>query len=121
MTVLPIINDKGWFDFTSSNNDEVSIFLKNPNDNCTCNISTAKIMQCKNQIYINRTFDISKIDKSWYKRKGVSLSSNYSSRSSPKIYKIDFCFDNDEDNFEFLITTIMMMIQKQCVHLMIIL
>ena len=75
-------------------------FFLNENDNCTCYISTAKMIECKHRISINRKIDISKIDKCWYKRKGLSLLSNYGPFSSPKIYTFDCWLDYDEDNFE---------------------
>ena len=58
------------------------------------------MIECKHRISINRKIDISNIDKCWYKRKGLSLLSNYGSISSPKIYKFDCWLDYDEDNFE---------------------
>ena len=56
-------------------------------------------MQCKHQISIVRQFDRSKIDRCWHKRKGISISSNLRSYSSPILFSIDLNIDSDESNF----------------------
>ena len=86
--------------FHSSHNEGVTIILKNQSDNCTYYISTAKMMQCKHHISINRTFDKSNIGKHCYQRKEILQSSNYGPYLSPKMYTFDSCLDNNEDNFE---------------------
>ena len=58
-------------------------------------------MQCKQYISIHRYFDLSKIDKCWYQRKGISQSTDYGSYLSPKIQTFHSCLDNNECNFEF--------------------
>ena len=58
------------------------------------------MMQCKHHISIHRKFDMSKIDKGWYKMKGIPQSSNYDSYSFRKIYAFHSCLENDEDNLE---------------------
>ena len=59
------------------------------------------MMQCKHAISKNSNVDISKIDKCWNQRKGISQSSNYSSHSSPNTHIFDSCLGNDEDNYVF--------------------
>ena len=51
LTLIPILNDDGSIVFHTFQNDGlISIILKNQNDNYTCYISTAKMMQCKYHI-----------------------------------------------------------------------
>ena len=57
-------------------------------------------MQCKHQISILRKSDISKIDICWYRRKGITMSSNLRSYSSPRLFSMDLNIDSDEFNFD---------------------
>ena len=75
-----------------------SIILNNKQENCTCYISTANLMQCKHQISILRQFDISKIDRYWHQRKGITMSSNLKSYLSPRLFSMNSYIDNDESN-----------------------
>ena len=56
-------NEEGSLVYHNLHNDEVSIILNNQINNCMCYIFTAKMMQRKDHISINKIFDISKIDK----------------------------------------------------------
>ena len=96
LTVIYIENSHGSFNFS----DYDSIVLKNRQDFCSCYISTANLMQCKHQISIQIQFDISKIDRCWHKRKGISMSSNLRSYSSPRLFSMDLNIDSDESNFD---------------------
>ena len=96
MTIIYIENLDGSFDFS----DDDSIVMKNRQDFCSRYISTANWMQCKYQIYIFKKFDISKIDRCWHKRKGISISSNLRSYLSPILFSIDLNIDSDESNFD---------------------
>ena len=57
-------------------------------------------MQCKHQISILKQFDISKIDRCWHKRKGITMSSNLKSYLSPILFSMDLNIDNDESNLD---------------------
>ena len=86
LTVIYIANLDGSFEVLSSNVNGDSIVLRNRQDCCSCYISSANLMQCKHQIPIHRQFDITKIDRFWYKRKGISMSSKHGSYVSPRIF-----------------------------------
>ena len=58
-----------------------------------------------------------KIDKCWYKRKGISQSTDYGSYSSPKIYTFDSYLDNNENNYDIFDITIIMK-RNRVVYLM---
>ena len=45
LTVIPLLNDDGSIVFHGSHNEGVSIIPNDQTDNCTCYISTAKMMQ----------------------------------------------------------------------------
>ena len=77
-----------------------SIILNNKHNFCSCYISTSNLMQCKHQISILRQFDISKIDRCWHKRKGITMSSNLKSYLSPRLFSMDSYIDNDESNLD---------------------
>ena len=96
LTIIYIENSDGNFDFPNNN----SIVLKNRQDFCSCYISTANLVQCKHQISILKQFDISKIDRCWHRRKGISMSSNLRSYLSPRLFSMDLNIDNDESNFD---------------------
>ena len=56
-------NEEGSLVYHNLHNDEVSIILNNQINNYMFYIFTAKMMQRKDHISINKIFDISKIDK----------------------------------------------------------
>ena len=77
-----------------------SIVLKNRQNGCSCYISTSDFLQCKHQISILRQFNISKIDRCWHRRKGISMSSNLRSYSSPRLFSMYLNIDSNESNFD---------------------
>ena len=91
LTVIYIENSDGSFYFSDYN----SIILKNRQDFCSCYISTTNLMQYKHQISILRQFDISKIDRCWHKRKGITMSSNLRSYSLPISFSMELNIDSD--------------------------
>ena len=95
LTVIFIENLDGSYSFPDD-----SIILKNRQNVCSCYISTANLMQCKHQISILKQFDISKIDRCWHKRKGITMSSNLKSYLSPILFSMDLNIDNDESNLD---------------------
>ena len=95
LTVVYIENSDDSFDFP----DENSIVLKNRQHFCSCYISTTNLMQCLHQISILKKNEVSKIDRCWHKRKGISMSSNLISYSSLRLFSMTLNIDNDESNF----------------------
>ena len=83
-------------------NTQSKVVYKNENYLCSCYVFRANMMQCKHDICVNNSFDISKIGKCWFKRKNISQSSNKGNYNIPTIIKYKSMVSDVPDDEMFL-------------------
>ena len=68
-------------------NNQLQHVYRNKNNSCSCYVFKASMMQCKPDIRLTKNFNLSKIGKSWLKRKNITQSSNKGLFNSPTIVR----------------------------------